>query len=58
MSTRTIDDLERVLERTEDAGDVLRAAAALVAAEHDVVWAGIAFLGDGAATPGPTAGAL
>jgi hypothetical protein len=48
--------IERILGELEDADDALRAAVAALVTDHEVVWAGIAFLEDGALTLGPAAG--
>jgi putative methionine-R-sulfoxide reductase with GAF domain len=52
----SLDDLDRVLEQTDDADDVLRRVVALLAEQDGISWAGIAFLEDGALTIGPAAG--
>ena len=56
MSARAVETIGRLLAETEDADDVLRGAVSALLAEPEIVWAGIAFLEDGAVALGPAAG--
>ena len=56
MSEPPVEAIERILEETEDADDVLRGTVAALITDPEVVWAGIGFVEDGALTLGPTAG--
>jgi len=56
VSEGPLDAIARILSEGGDADDVLRAVVAALAAEPEIVWAGIGFLEDGAPTLGPTAG--
>ena len=56
MSAGALAKVGQVLERGGEPDDVLRAAVAALADEPGVVWAGIAFLEEGALVLGPTAG--
>jgi putative methionine-R-sulfoxide reductase with GAF domain len=56
VSAGTIDAIERLLAEAEDADDALRAALSTLVEEPEIVWAGIAFVEEGAIALGPTAG--
>jgi putative methionine-R-sulfoxide reductase with GAF domain len=56
VSTRALEALDRVLNRSEDADDALRDTVALLADEPGIDWAGIAFMDEGVLTLGPSAG--
>ena len=56
MSTRSLETLDRILERGGEPDDVLRAATAALGDEPTVAWAGIAFLEEGDLVLGPSAG--
>ncbi len=56
MSTHTLEVLDAILGRAEDADDALRDTVALLAGEPGVDWAGVAFLDQGTLTLGPAAG--
>jgi len=56
MSARALQALDRILDRSEDADDILRDTVDLLADEPDVDWAGVAFLDRGTLTLGPAAG--
>jgi hypothetical protein len=52
----TLDELESLLDRSEDVDDALRDTVRLLAEEPDVSWAGVAFADEGALVLGPSAG--
>jgi hypothetical protein len=56
MNTRSLQALDRILERGGEPDDVLRDATAVLADEPTVAWAGIAFLEEGDLVLGPAAG--
>ena len=56
MTARALEALDRILNRSEDADEALRATVRTLADEPDVAWAGIAFLEDGNLVLGPQAG--
>ena len=56
MTTRALEALDRILNRSEDADEVLRSTVRVLADEPGVEWAGIAFLEDGNLVLGPQAG--
>jgi putative methionine-R-sulfoxide reductase with GAF domain len=56
VSTRSLEALDRILERDGEADDLLRSATAVLADEPTVAWAGIAFLEEGDFVLGPAAG--
>lgn len=56
VSTRALEALDRILNRSRDADEVLRSAVRVLAEEPGIVWAGIAFLEDGNLVLGPKAG--
>ena len=56
MSEGLVAEIARILDETEDADEVLRAAVAALVADPDVVWAGICFLEAGVLALGPAAG--
>jgi hypothetical protein len=51
-----LDDVDRILEATDEADDALRGIVELLAEQDGVAWAGLAFLEDGAPTLGPASG--
>jgi hypothetical protein len=57
MSTRALEALDRVLNRSDDADDVLRDVVRLLVDEAAIDWAGIFFLDEGNLVLGPEAGA-
>ena len=56
MSTRALEAIDRILNRTEDADEALRDVVRVLADEPQVSWAGIAFLEGDDLTLGPSAG--
>lgn len=56
MSTRALEAIDRILNRSADADAALRAVVAALADEPGIAWAGIAFLEDGRLELGPEAG--
>ena len=56
MSDHARGELERIVEETGEADDVLRRVVALLASRDGIDWAAVAFLDGGALTLGPTAG--
>ena len=56
MSEQALAEIDKVIGDGVEADDVLRTVVAVLAAEPDIVWAGILFLDDGALTLGPEAG--
>ena len=52
-----LDELDRILEQTADADDVLRRVVSLLVERNGAAWAGVAFLEDGTLTLGPVVGA-
>ena len=56
MSTRTLEEIDRLVGLGGDADDVLRAVVAELVREPGVEWAGILFLEDGELELGPQAG--
>jgi hypothetical protein len=56
MSTQTLEELERALERSGDADEALRETVRIVVEGPGIEWAGIAFLDEGVLTEGPSAG--
>ena len=56
MTTRTLEELNRILDGGGEPDDALRKVVSALAAEPDIAWAGIAFLDDGALALGPAAG--
>ena len=56
MSSRALEALDRILNRSGDADDVLRASVEVLADEPGITWAGIAFLEDADLVVGPQAG--
>ena len=56
MSTRALEALDLVLNRSEEPDDALRDVVGLLADEPGIGWAGIAFLDEGELTLGPSAG--
>ena len=56
MSTRSLEALDRILNRGGDADDVLRACVEVLAVEPGISWAGIAFSEDADLVVGPQAG--
>jgi hypothetical protein len=56
MSSRALDEIDRVLREEKEADDVLRSTVEVLTMEPGVTWAGIAFLEGGEATLGPSAG--
>jgi putative methionine-R-sulfoxide reductase with GAF domain len=56
MSTRALEAIDRVLNRSGDADEALRDVVRVLADEPAVAWAGIAFLEAGGLTLGPAAG--
>jgi putative methionine-R-sulfoxide reductase with GAF domain len=56
MSTRALEALDLILDRSEDADDALRDAVRMLAEEPSITWAGIAFLESGELALGPSAG--
>ncbi len=57
MSTRTLEEIDRILELGDDPDDVLRAVVARLVRLPKIAWAGILFLEEGAFVLGPEAGA-
>lgn len=57
MSTRALEAIDRILDRSADADEVLRDTVRVLAQEPAIAWAGIAFLEGGELTLGPSAGA-
>jgi hypothetical protein len=56
MSTRALEALDRILDRSDDADEVLRGTVGVLADEPGVRWAGIAFLEGDELVLGPEAG--
>ncbi len=56
MSARTLEELDRILDRGGEPDDALRTAVSMLADEPGITWAGIAFLDEGALALGPAAG--
>ncbi len=56
MSTRALEALDRVLNRSEDADEVLRETVRVLVEEPGVTWAGIAFLEGNELVLGPQEG--
>ncbi len=56
MSTRALEALDRILNRGDDADDVLRSVVRVLADEPEIAWAGVAFLDEGRLVLGPEAG--
>src|SRR5262249_43388270 len=56
MSSRALDELDRVLREQKDADEVLRSTVEVLTKEPGVTWAGVAFLEDGDPALGPSAG--
>jgi len=56
VSSRALDELDRVLREQKEADDILRSTVEVLTKEPGVTWAGIAFLEDGEAALGPSAG--
>jgi len=56
LSTRALEALDRILDRSEDADDLLRDTVDLLAGEPGIDWAAVAFLDQGTLTLGPSAG--
>lgn len=56
MSSKALEALDGILDRGGEPDDVLRAAVSVLAEDPGIVWAGIAFLDEGALALGPTAG--
>ena len=56
MSSKALEALDGILDRGGEPDDVLRATVSLLAEDPGIVWAGIAFLDEGALALGPTAG--
>ena len=56
MSTRALEALDGILNRSEDADEALRSTVNVLTDEPGVSWAGIAFLEDGDLVLGPQAG--
>jgi hypothetical protein len=57
VSDGPVAEIARLLDDMEDPDDVLRAAVGALAADPEVVWAGICFLEGGVLALGPAAGA-
>ena len=57
MSDRSLESLQEIVDRPDDADEILRSVVARLATEPGITWAGIAFLDEGVLTLGPTAGA-
>jgi hypothetical protein len=58
VSTRALEAIDRILNRTGDADEALREIVRLLSEEPGVSWAGIAFLEGDGLTLGPSAGDL
>ena len=56
MSTRVLEELDRIVDRGGEPDDVLRGVVRALADSPDVSWAGIAFLDEGTLVLGPSAG--
>jgi len=56
MSTRSLEALDRILNRGGEPDDVLRSVVRTLADEPATTWAGIAFLEEGELALGPSAG--
>jgi hypothetical protein len=56
VTTRTLEILEKVVDRGGEADDVLRAAVAALVDEPGIGWAGVAFVEGGELRLGPAAG--
>jgi hypothetical protein len=56
MSERSLEELERILDRGGEPDDVLRAAVAMLVDEPEVTYAEVAFLEEGELVAGPHAG--
>jgi putative methionine-R-sulfoxide reductase with GAF domain len=56
MSARALEALDRILNQSGDADDVLRASVEVLAAEPGISWAGIAFSEEDELVVGPQAG--
>jgi hypothetical protein len=56
VSNRALETLDGILDRGGEPDDVLRCAVGVLAEEAGIVWAGIAFLENGALAVGPHAG--
>lgn len=56
MSSRALDELDRVLREQKEADDVLRSTVEVLTKEPGVTWAGVAFLENGEPALGPSAG--
>jgi len=56
VSTRALEALDRILNRSRDADEVLRSTVRLLVEEPDISWAGIAFVEEGDLVIGPRAG--
>jgi hypothetical protein len=56
VSTRALEAIDRILNRSADADEALRAVVRVLADEPGVTWAGIAFLEDEELSVGPAAG--
>jgi hypothetical protein len=56
VSTRALEALDRILNRSSDADEVLRGAVQVLVDEPGVTWAAIAFLEEGELVLGPQAG--
>ena len=57
MNERTVEAIERILDETQDADDILRSAVTALALNPEIAWAGVSFLDDGVLVLGPEAGA-
>jgi hypothetical protein len=56
MSSRSLEALDRVLNRGGEPDDVLRATVRVLTKEPGITWAGVAFLEEEELTLGPSAG--
>jgi hypothetical protein len=56
VSSRALEAIDRILNRSGDADEALRDVVQVLAHEPGVSWAGIAFLEEGRLTLGPEAG--
>jgi putative methionine-R-sulfoxide reductase with GAF domain len=56
MSTRVLEEVDRIVSVGSEADDVLRAVVAELVREPAIEWAGVLFLDDGALLLGPEAG--
>ena len=56
MSTRTLEELDRILDGGGEPDDALRKVVSALVAEPGIAWAGIAFIDRGALALGPAAG--